>query len=159
MTRTEQEVEKIILPVVEELGYKLYDVEFVKESSEYFLRIYIEKDGHTIDLDDCEKVSNAVGDKLDEVDPITSAYNLEVSSCGLERHLREPKHFEWAIDKEISVKLYKSLNGSKQYDGVLEEFKTNALILKLESNEKIEINLEDISSAKILYNWEDLKNE
>lgn len=159
MTRTEQEVEKIILPVVEELGYKLYDVEFVKESSEYFLRIYIEKDGHTIDLDDCEKVSNAVGDKLDEVDPITSAYNLEVSSCGLERHLREPKHFEWAIDKEISVKLYKSLNGSKQYDGLLEEFKTKALILKLESNEKIEINLEDISSAKILYNWEDLKNE
>ena len=159
MTRTEQEVEKIILPVVENLGYKLYDVEFVKESSDYFLRIYIEKDGHTIDLDDCEKVSNAVGEELDKEDPISSAYNLEVSSCGLERHLREPKHFEWAVEKEISVKLYKSLNGSKQYDGVLQGFKDNTLRIKLESNAEIEINLDEVSSAKILYNWEDLKNE
>ena len=116
MTRTEQEVEKIILPIIEQLGYKLYDVEFVKESTDWFLRIYIEKDGHTIDLDDCEKVSNAVGDKLDEVDPITSAYNLEVSSCGLERHLREPKHYSWAVGKNISVKLYKAVNSNKQYD-------------------------------------------
>jgi len=159
MTRTEQEVEKIILPLVENLGYKLYDVEFVKESSDYFLRIYIEKDGHTIDLDDCEKVSNAVGDKLDEVDPITSAYNLEVSSCGLERHLREIKHFEWAVGQKISAKLYKAINGNKQYDGILKSFEEKTLTLTLESNEEIEIKLEDVASAKILYNWEDLKNE
>lgn len=157
MTRTEQEVEKIILPVIEQLEYKLYDVEFVKESSDYFLRIYIEKDGHTIDLDDCEKVSDAVGAKLDEVDPISSAYNLEVSSCGLERHLREPKHFIWAIGQKISIKLYKAISGQKQYEGILNSFEEN--VLKLESNEEIEIKLEDIASAKILYNWEDLKDE
>lgn len=159
MTRTEQEVEKIILPVIEQLGYKLYDVEFVKESADYYLRIYIEKDGHTIDLDDCEKVSDAVGEKLDEADPISSAYNLEVSSCGLERHLREPKHFEWAIDKKISVKLYKAINSNKQYDGTLKSFEENTLSLNLESNEEIEIKLEDIASAKILFNWEELENE
>ena len=159
MTKTEQEVEKIILPVIEQLNYQLYDVEFVKESTDWFLRIYIEKDGHTIDLDDCEKVSEAVGEKLDEVDPITSAYNLEVSSCGLERHLREPKHFEWAIGKNVSVKLYKAINSYKQYDGILKSFEEGALILKLESNEEIKIKLEDVASAKILYNWEELENE
>ena len=82
MTKTEQEIEKIILPVIEKLGYELYDVEFLKESSEWFLRIYIEKENHTIDLDDCEKVSDAVGELLDRVDPISQAYHLEVSSCG-----------------------------------------------------------------------------
>ena len=159
MTRTEQEVEKIILPVIERLGYKVYDIEFVKESTDWFLRIYIEKDGHTIDLDDCEKVSEAVGEKLDEVDPIASAYNLEVSSCGLERHLREPKHFEWAVGKNISVKLYKAVNSNKQYDGMLSAFEKDTLILKLESNEEVKIKLEDVASAKILYNWEELGNE
>ena len=159
MTRTEQEVEKIILPVVEQLGYKLYDVEFVKESTDWYLRIYIEKDGHTIDLDDCEKVSNAVGEKLDEADPISSAYNLEVSSCGLERHLREPKHYSWAVGKNISVKLYKAVNSNKQYDGLLNSFEADTLKLQLESNEEIKIKLEDIASAKILFNWEDMENE
>lgn len=156
MTRTEQEVEKIILPIIEQLGYKLYDVEFVKESAEWYLRIYIEKDGHTIDLDDCEKISNAVGEKLDETDPISSAYNLEVSSCGLERHLREVKHYVWAVNKNISVKLYKAINGNKQFEGVLKAFEDNLLKLRLESNEEIEIKLEDIASAKILFNWEEL---
>lgn len=159
MTKTEQEVEKLILPIIEQLGYKLYDVEFVKESSDWFLRIYIEKDGHTIDLDDCEKVSNAVSDKLDEADPISSAYNLEVSSCGLERHLREIKHFEWAVGKKILVKLYKAINGNKQYEGLLSEFKDAALSIKLESNDEVIIKLEDIASAKILYDWEESENE
>lgn len=159
MTKTEQEVEKLILPIIEQLGYKLYDVEFVKESSDWFLRIYIEKDGHTIDLDDCEKVSNAVSDKLDEVDPISSAYNLEVSSCGLERHLREIKHFEWAVGKKILVKLYKAINGNKQYEGLLSEFKDAVLSIKLESNDEVIIKLEDIASAKILYDWEESENE
>lgn len=159
MTKTESEVKKIILPIIEELGYKLYDVEFVKESTERFLRIYIEKDNHTIDLDDCEKVSNMVGEKLDEIDPISEAYNLEVSSCGLERHLREPEHFNWAVGKNILVKLFKAINSSKQYEGVLESFENHILKLKLESKEEIEIKQEEIASAKILYNWEDLKNE
>jgi len=159
MTKTEQTVESIILPIIQELGYELYDVEFVKESSEYFLRIYIEKENHTIDLDDCEKVSDAVGEVLDEKDPISQAYNLEVSSCGLERHLREDKHFMWALGKKVLVKLYKAINGQKQYEGVLQIYFDGALMLKLESNEEITIQKEDVASAKILYNWEELKNE
>ena len=159
MTKTEQEVEKMILPMIEELGYSLYDVEFVKESSEWFLRIYIEKENHTIDLDDCEEISVAVGEILDEKDPISQAYNLEVSSCGLERHLREEKHFKWAEGKKILVKLYKAINGEKQFEGDLEIYEDKKLTLILESKEKITIEKNEIASAKILYNWEELKNE
>lgn len=159
MTKTEATVESIILPIIQELGYELYDVEFVKESSEYFLRIYIEKENHTIDLDDCEKVSDAVGEVLDEKDPISQAYNLEVSSCGLERHLREDKHFMWALGKRVLLKLYKAINGQKQYEGVLQIYFDEALTLKLESNDMITIPKEEVASAKILYNWEELKNE
>ena len=159
MTKTETIVEVLIKPVINELGYELYDVEFVKESSEYFLRIYIEKENHTIDLDDCETVSEAVGEVLDEADPISQAYNLEISSCGLERHLREDKHFMWALGKKILVKLYKALDGQKEYEGVLQIYFDGALALKLESDELITIPREDVASAKILYNWEELKNE
>lgn len=159
MTKTEQEVEKIILPVINELGYELYDVEFIKESSDWFLRVYIEKENHTIDLDDCEKVSDAIGEELDRVDPISQAYHLEVSSCGLERHLREDKHFKCALGKKILVKLFKALNGQKQYEGVLQIYFDGALMLKLESNEEITIPKEDVASAKILFNWEELENE
>ena len=159
MTKTEQEVEKMILPVIENLGYKLYDVEFLKESTSWFLRIYIEKENHTIDLDDCELVSNAVGEILDKEDPISQAYNLEVSSCGLKRQLREDKHFEWAIGKEIQVNLYKAIGGKKQYEGTLQDYKNGILQICEDSKEKVEINRKEIASAKILYNWEELKNE
>ena len=118
MTKTERELEKTIKPVVENLGYELYDVEFLKEGISWFLRVYIDSE-NGIDLDDCEKVSNVVGDVLDEEDPISMQYTLEVSSCGLERNLREKKHFELAINKEIEVKLYKALNGKKVLNGNL----------------------------------------
>ena len=118
MTKTERELEKTIKPVVENLGYELYDVEFLKEGISWFLRVYIDSE-NGIDLDDCEKVSNVVGDVLDEEDPISMQYTLEVSSCGLERNLREKRHFELAINKEIEVKLYKALNGKKVLNGNL----------------------------------------
>lgn len=155
MTKTEQDIEKIILPVIQKLGYELYDVEFVKESTNWFLRVYIEKENHTIDLDDCEKVSDTIGEELDRVDPISMAYTLEVSSCGLERHLREPKHFKWAIGKNISVKLYKPVDSKKQVEGLLESFEDDKLSIKTDSNEKLEIKLQDIANAKLLYDWEE----
>ena len=104
MTKTEQEFEKIVLPIVEELGYKLYDVLYIKEGPDWYLRIFIDSE-KGIDLDDCEKVSNLVSDKLDEVDPIETPYMLEVSSCGLERHLRDIKHFEAAKRKKYWSKV------------------------------------------------------
>lgn len=156
MTKTEQEFYKIVLPIVESLGYILYDVLYVKEGADWYLRLFIDSE-NGIDLDDCEKVSNLVSDKLDEVDPIENAYALEVSSCGLERHLRDENQFKAAIGKNIEIKLFKAFEKKKQFEGILEDVDKN--IIKLNSEDKVyEININDISSAKILYNWEENEN-
>ena len=97
--------EKIITPCVEELGYRVWDVEFVKEGAGWYLRITIDSDDG-IDIDDCEKVSRAISPLLDEVDPIEQNYTLEVSSPGLERTLRTPQHFAACMGEEIEVRLY-----------------------------------------------------
>ena len=109
--------EKLITPCIEELGYEVWDVEFVKEGSGWFLRVTIDSDDG-IDIDDCEKVSRAISPILDEVDPIEQNYTLEVSSPGLERTLRKPEHFESCIGEEIEVRLYSpDESGSKAYKG------------------------------------------
>lgn len=155
MTKTEKELKVLVKPIVEQLGYELYDVEFLKEGADWFLRIYIDSKEKAIDLDDCEKVSNLISDLLDEKDPISTAYNLEVSSCGLERHLREIEHFESAIGKNIELKLFKQYEGNKSYVGRLEKV-TNEAVIILDDNEKeVTISLSNISSAKILFDWEE----
>ena len=155
MTKLEKELEKIFEPVVNNLGYSLYDIEYVKEGKEWFLRLYIDNE-KGIDLDDCEKVSNAVSDELDKVDPIESAYSLEVSSCGLERRLRERKHYEAAVQKRVEIGLFKAVEKSKKIIGELECVNDDSIIvLDEEKNKKIEINFDNISNAKILFNWEE----
>ena len=158
MTKQEKELEKIIEPVVSGLGYELYDVVYLKEGQDWFLRLYIDNE-KGIDLDDCEKVSNAVGEELDRVDPIEAAYLLEVSSCGLERHLREIKHFKAAINKNIEIKLYKTINKNKVFSGILKEVTDAEIIICTDENTEEIINLDNISNAKILYNWEESENE
>lgn len=153
MTKTEKEFEKIVLPIVNELGYKLYDVLYVKEGPDWYLRIFIDSE-NGIDLDDCEKVSNVISEKLDEIDPIETPYMLEVSSCGLERHLRSNEHFEAAIGKEIEVKFFKQVEKNKSLIGTLLKVNDDSINLNSEDKE-YEIEISNISSAKILYNWEE----
>jgi ribosome maturation factor RimP len=146
--------------LIDSLGYHLYDVMYVKEASEWFLRFFIEKkDGSNVDLDDCEKVSNALSDLLDQEDPIVESYNLEVSSCGLERHLREPEHFKWAVGKRVLINTFKPIEKQKEFQGVLKSFEDNVLTIELDSNTEVKLFIEDISASKILYNWEELENE
>jgi ribosome maturation factor RimP len=154
MTKTEQEVEKIILPVVEGLGYELYDVEYVKEGSDMYLRLYIDKD-IGIGLDDCEKVSNEVSLILDEVDPIKSQYLLEVSSCGVERRFREEKHFIQNIGKEIEITLFKAIEKEKKIIGIIDKFENDIITLTKEDNKTINIDFNNIASAKLIYKWEE----
>ncbi len=156
MTKTEKNVYDMVLPIIEELGYELYDVEYVKEGKDYFLRIYIDAE-KGIDLDDCEKVSNAIDGILDEQDPISTSYSLEVSSCGLERNLREEKHYEMAIGKQIEVKFFKPINSKKELVGVLKKIQNG--VITLDDGQEENVNLEDVASAKILFNWEELENE
>ncbi len=159
MTKLEKQVYELILEPIQKMHYVLYDVMFLKEAGENYLRVFIKReDGNKVDLDDCEKVSVAIDPLLDEADPIEPSYSLEVSSCGLEPHLREEFHFAQAIGTKIRITLYKSIDGSKEYDGVLEDYNNNTITLNIAGNKK-EFNTKEVASAKIFYDWEELKNE
>ena len=105
-------------PVVEEKGCTLWDVEYVREGSDYFLRLYLDKEGG-VDINDCEAISRAVDPILDEKDPIQGSYPCEVCSAGLERALKRPSDFERFMGSLITVKLYRPRNGLKEIPCVL----------------------------------------
>lgn len=105
-------------PLVRENGCSLWDVEYVREGGEWFLRLYIDKDGG-VDIDDCERVSRAVDPVLDEKDPIEGSYHFEVCSAGLERQLKRPSDFARFMGSAVTVKLYRPRNGLKEIPGVL----------------------------------------
>ena len=112
----------LVTPIAEgvahELGYTVWDIDYVKEGTEWFLRIDIDKDGG-VGIDDCEKYSRAIDPKLDEANPIEEAYNLQISSPGLERVIKNDFHLEHCINEMVSVRLYAPLNGFKEYVGKL----------------------------------------
>ena len=105
-------------PVVESFGCSLWDVEYVREGSERFLRLYIDKDGG-IDIEDCEKIHRAIDPILDEKDPIAESYHFEVCSAGIERPLKRPGDFEKFMGSDILVRLYRPKDGTKEFPGVL----------------------------------------
>lgn len=105
-------------PIVEQFGCSLWDVEYVREGSERFLRLYIDKDGG-VDIEDCEKIHRAVDPILDEKDPIAESYHFEVCSAGIERALKRPSDFARFMDSAVLVKLYRPRNGLKEIPGIL----------------------------------------
>ena len=105
-------------PIIEEAGCSLWDVEYVREGAERYLRIYIDKEGG-IDIDDCEKIHRAIDPILDEKDPIAESYHFEVCSAGIERALKRPGDFARFMDSPILVKLYRPRNGLKEIPGIL----------------------------------------
>lgn len=147
----EAKVEKKLKPIIENLGYSLYDVLYEKEGKDYYLRIIIDKQG-TIDIKDCEIVNDAINDVLDEEDYIKQQYYLEVSSPGLERVLRKKEHFLKQIGNEIMVKLFKPIYKEKELKGILKEYNDNELILTQE-NKEIRIDIKNIALAKTIYEW------
>ena len=126
MKVTEQ-VELFARPIVEGLGCKLWDVEFVREGSEQFLRLYIDKDGG-VDIEDCEKIHRAVDPVLDEKDPIPTSYHFEVCSAGLERALKRPSDFEQFMGSPILIKLYRPKNGLKEFPAILRGYEDGKVI-------------------------------
>lgn len=111
-------VAQLALPLVEQVGCTLWDVEYVKEAGEWFLRVYIDKEGG-VDIDDCEAVSRPLSDLLDEADPIQGSYTFEVSSAGLDRPLKKPEHFARCAGQLVDVRFYRPLDGRKEYTGTL----------------------------------------
>ena len=114
-------VQKLAEPVVTEHGCTLWDVEYVREGGEYFLRLYLDKEGG-VTIDDCEAVSRAVDPVLDEKDPIQGSYHFEVCSAGLERALKRPSDFQRFLGSPITVKLYRPRNGLKEIPCVLKAY-------------------------------------
>ena len=147
----EAKVEKKLKPIIENLGYSLYDVLYEKEGKDYYLRIIIDKQG-TIDIKDCEIVNDAINDVLDEEDYIKKQYYLEVSSPGLERVLRKKEHFLKQIGNEIMVKTFKPIDKEKELKSILKEYNDNELILTQE-NKEIRIDIKNIALAKTIYEW------
>ena len=99
-------------PLVQACGCSLWDVEYVREGGEWFLRLYLDKEGG-VDIDDCEAVSRPLSDALDEADPIEGSYTLEVSSAGIDRVLRHPEHFDAFLGSEVEVRLYRPVEGRR----------------------------------------------
>lgn len=152
MAKVEEKVEKLILPKIIELGYDLYDVEYIKEGKDYFLRIYIDsKNG--IDLEDCENVSNNITNILDKEDYIKEQYFLEISSPGIERVLRKDKHLKNNIENNIQVKLFNNIEGRKILTGILKKFNDNELEIE-NQNQNIKIDRKNVAQIKTIYNWE-----
>ena len=116
-------------PIVEENGCTLWDVEYVREGSERFLRIYIDKAGG-VDITDCEAVHRAIDPVLDEKDPIAESYHFEVCSAGLERALKRPADFEQFMGSPIFVKLYRPHNGLKEIPGILRGYEDGRLTVE-----------------------------
>ena len=156
MASIEERVEGLIQKKVEDLGYILYDVQYAKEGQNYFLRVFIEKEDGTIDLNDCEKVNDGINDLLDTADYIKEQYFLEVSSTGVEKILRKDKHLKDNIGNEVEVKLFKPINKQKEFIGILEDFTENEITLKLENDESINIDRKDISLIKTTFNWDEI---
>ena len=116
-------------PVVESFGCELWDVEYVREGSERFLRVYIDKEGG-IDITDCETIHRALDPILDEKDPIPDSYHFEVCSAGLERALKRPGDFERFMGSAITVKLYRPRNGLKEIPCVLRGYEDGAITVE-----------------------------
>ena len=138
MKITEQ-VAQFAQPVVEANGCSLWDVEYVREGSERYLRLYIDKEGG-IDITDCEKIHRAMDPILDEKDPIAESYHFEVCSAGIERPLRRASDFEKFMGSPVLVKLYRPRNGLKEIPGVLKAYE--------EGNVTVEAGRETITFLK-----------
>lgn len=152
MASIEEKVENLVANTIQELGYELYDVHYIKEGKDYFLRIFIDKP-EGINLEDCEKVSDSVNSLLDEADYIKEQYFLEVSSPGIERILRKKKHLQDNIGNNVEVRMFKPINRKKILQGILKQFSQNSITINHEG-EDIIIERKNISVIKTIFDWE-----
>jgi ribosome maturation factor RimP len=140
-------VESFATSYMEENGLELVDVEYVKEGSNFFLRIYVDKEGG-IDIEDCGRVSEFVSVKLDELDPIEEAYFLEVSSPGAERPLKKAEDVAKSVGKHVFVTTYEQINGAKEFEGRLDGFDGETMVVVI-GRRKQAIPYNKVASARL----------
>lgn len=147
----EERTEKLLLSIAEANQVEIYDVEYLKEGSDYYLRCYIDKEGG-VNINDCEAVSRALSDELDREDFIEEAYILEVSSPGLGRALKKDKHLEKSLLKDVDIRTYKPIDGRKEFTGKLKAFDKDTITLEIESKSGMQdtiFNRKDIAAIKL----------
>ena len=146
MANVAEKVYDLIKETVEECGVELWDIRFVKEGASWYLRVFIDKP-EGVSIDDCTDVSHAVDPIIDEADPIDVPYYFEVCSPGLERELSKPQHFEKVKGEKIRIKLYKALDGKKEFTGILDSV-GEGITLKTENGE-LNFTFKEISKANL----------
>ena len=150
----ESKTEALLQPMVDERGFELVDVEYVKEGSNWYLRAFIDKPGG-ISIDDIEPISRELSEKLDQEDFISDAYILEVSSPGLGRPLKKDKDFVRSIGEEIEIHLYRAINKQKEFVGILKEFnkEENTFTVELEDGEETVFNRADVALVRLTFDF------
>lgn len=143
-------VEEIARSIADDLGLRIWDVRYLKEGSQWYLRVFIDKDGG-VDINDCERMSRALDEPLDQADPIDGEYILEVSSPGIERELVKPEHFAAFIGADIMVKMIRPIDGiGKEFKGVLTAFEDGEVTVTDHSGENtVTINKKDAAYIKL----------
>lgn len=148
----EKRTERLLEPILIENNFELYDVEYVKEGSNWYLRTFIDKEGG-IDVEDCVLVSRELSDLLDKEDFIPDAYILEVSSPGLGRQLKKDKHFDRSIGEEVEIKLYRPIDKQKEWIGILISYNSDVLTLQIEEETQMDILRKDIAMVRLTFDF------
>lgn len=142
---------KMLEPIAQSCNVEIYDVEYVNEAGEWYLRAYIDKEGG-VTIDDCETVSRALSDALDADDFIDDAYYLEVSSPGLGRTLKKDSHLEKSIGMEVELKTYKPINKQKEFSGILKGFTADTITVEINKNDT-EFKRSEIALIKLAFTF------
>ena len=141
-------VEEMVTAITDEKGFETVDVEYVKEAGQFYLRVYVDKEGG-ISLNECEEVSRALSPKLDEDDFIEENYYLEVSSPGIDRALKRDKEFVKYKGRDVEIKLYKAIDGVKQFEGELVGLDEENNIVVIINNEEMKFNRKDVAIIRL----------
>lgn len=148
----EQKTEELVMPIIEQNQFELVDVEYVKEGGNWYLRAYIDKPGG-ITVDDCEVVSRALSELLDQKDFIEDSYILEVSSPGLGRPLKKDKDFARSLGEEVEVRTYRAVNRQKEFTGILKAYDKENVTLEYEDGTEQEFARADIALIRLAFDF------
>ena len=147
----EARTEELLLPIAEANQVEIYDIEYVKEGGDWYLRAYIDKEGG-VTINDCEAVSRTLSDALDAEDFVEDAYILEVSSPGLGRLLKTDKHFSRSLMEEVEIKTYKPVSGGKEFSGRLAAFDDRTITILPEEGGELVFDRSDVAAVRLAFN-------
>lgn len=147
----ESRTEAILQPIVEQQGCEIYDIEYVKEGSDWYLRAFIDKP-EGVNIIDCETVSRALSDALDKEDFIQDAYILEVSSPGLGRTLKKDKHLQKSIGDKVELRTYKPIDRQKEFEGILKAFDQDTITLEIDEQD-VTFTRMDVALVKLAFDF------